>query len=639
MCRITGFWDFNYNNSYALEETVVKMRDTLEYGGPDSLGVYIDNNCPLALGHRRLSILDLSTAGHQPMIWEDWVIVYNGEVFNFKNVRKILEQEGHVFQSETDTEVIIHSFQAWGMDMVHHFRGFFAFAIFNKVTQTLTLCRDRVGVKPLFWYLKDGLFMFASELKAFHQHPKFDKSIDTNAVSLFLQQGYIHYPHCIFKYAHKLAAGSFMQINSNQNIKNEKYWDIQNVYKNSSVSKQKEEELVEELECILTESFELRMISDVPVGAFLSGGIDSSLVTALLQKKQGRQLKTFTIGFHEEEYNEAKHAQAVAKHLNTEHHELYCSEKDFEKVIPLLPEMYDEPFGDSSSIPTYLVSKMAREKVTVSLSADGGDEIFGGYTKYEITQNFYPKVQKMPSILRSIIGGFSSKINPVWLEKNSSKIPFLRNYKNISNKFPKLINALEAETQLDFFNISSTYMSQKKLKKLFPYFCDRYKNSHDIQANRLISYLGMVDIDTYLEGDIMTKVDRATMSVALEGREPFLDHKIIEFSMRLGDEFKIKGKETKYLLRKILYKSVPKELIERPKQGFSIPVQKWLLSSLKENLLHMKDDFHFIQTFELDKNELNIIIDNFIAQKGYINPHFIWFLYTLHQWYLRWIKN
>jgi len=638
MCRIAGFWDLNYKQTYSLQETLISMRDSLEYGGPDSAGEYVNKEIALGLGHRRLSILDLSAAGTQPMIWEEWVIVFNGEIYNFIEIREKLQAAGHQFETGTDTEVILKAFKAWGKKMVQEFRGFFAFVIFNQKTETLTLCRDRVGVKPMFWYWKDGLFMFASELKAFHEHPLFDKTICQSAVSLYLQQGYIPYPYCIFEHAHKLSAGAYLELDQKQEIKIEKYWNAQEVYTNSSVRTGSEADLEAELEDVLTKSFELRMVADVPVGAFLSGGIDSSIVTALLQKKQGRQLKTFTIGFHDEEYNEAKHAKAVAEHLGTDHQELYCTEQDFEQVIPLLPEMYDEPFGDSSAIPTYLVAKMASEQVKVSLSSDGGDEIFGGYTKYEITQNFYPKIKKIPSFLRSILKGGSSFVNPLWLERNSSKLPILKDYKNISNKFPKLVNALAAKDTLDFFNVSSTYIASKDLKRLHKPYQNRYETNLKIADQRLISYLGMIDIETYLEGDIMTKVDRATMAVALEGREPFLDHKIIEFAMQLPDDLKIKGKDSKYLLRKILYKHVPKELIERPKQGFSIPIQKWLLNSLKEPLLEIKADQDFFNAFQLEGKEVQQIIDNFVQQRAYINPHFIWFLYTLHQWYNRWIK-
>lgn len=642
MCRITGFWDFNYDNSYPLEGTLVAMRDSLKHGGPDSDGIYLNKNLSLGLGHRRLAILDLSAAGHQPMFWKHWVIVYNGEVFNFQEVRKRLETKGYDFQTGTDTEVILKAFKAWGAQMVDYFRGFFAFAIFNSQTSTMTVFRDRVGVKPMYWYWKDGLFMFASELKAFHKHPKFDKAISLEAVSLFLQQGYIPAPHCIFEHVQKLKPGAYLEIDTKQQPEETKYWDVREVYSKAPVkqnlSTKQIVELELELEDLLTESFELRMVADVPVGTFLSGGIDSSLVTALLQKKEDRQLKTFTIGFHDKEYNEAEHAKAVAKHLGTEHHEFYCTEQDFEAVIPLLPEMYDEPFGDSSGIPTYLVSKMAREHVTVSLSADGGDEIFGGYTKYEITKNFYPKIRQLPTFARGMLSNMGERVDPLWLERNSPKIPVLKNYKNVSNKFPKLINALKAKNELDFFNISSTYIGAKDLKRLFKPSQSRYENSLKMDQERMISYLGMVDIETYLEGDIMTKVDRATMAVALEGRDPFLDHKIIEFGMKLPDSLKIGYEGSKHMLRSILYDHVPKELIERPKQGFSIPVQKWLMHSLKDALLAMKEDQDFATVFHLETRELSRVIDNFLYQRVYINPHFIWFLYTLHQWYLRWLK-
>lgn len=638
MCRITGFWDFNHQNKYAISDTLIAMRDSLKHGGPDSEGLFLSEQIPMGFGHRRLAIIDLSPGGHQPMFWKHWVIVFNGEIYNFMEIRQKLEGLSFTFTTGSDTEMILKAFEAWGVDMVAHFRGFFAFAILDQEKQVLTICRDRLGVKPMYWYWKDGLFMFASELKAFHQHPKFDKTINPIAVSLYLQQGYISSPHCIFKYVQKLAAGTYLTIDNQQNIQTKKYWDIQEIYANTNLATRSEQDLEAELEQILTESFELRMVADVPVGAFLSGGIDSSIVTALLQKKQNRQIKTFTIGFQDKEYNEAQHAKAVAQHLGTEHREFYCTENDFEKVIPLLPEMYDEPFGDSSAIPTYLVAKMAREHVTVSLSADGGDEIFGGYTKYEVAQNFYPKIKKIPAPFRAVMSASCGLVNPLWLERNSPKIPILKNYKNISNKFPKLVNALYAKDLLDFFNISSTYISETEVKQLYPIFQNRYESSVKPDSKRLISYLGMVDIDTYLEGDIMTKVDRATMAVALEGREPFLDHKIIEFAMGLPDDLKIKGLNTKYLLRKILYKHVPKELIERPKQGFSIPVQKWLLGTLKEPLISMKSDKDFIEKFQLDSKKLNLIIDNFISQSNYINPHFIWFLYNLHQWYLRWGK-
>ncbi|MEL6944065.1 MAG: asparagine synthase (glutamine-hydrolyzing), partial [Bacteroidota bacterium] len=376
MCRINGILDFKNNALASLESITTAMRDTMTYGGPDDAGIFVDQN--VALGHRRLSILDLSSAGHQPMLWQNYAIVYNGEIYNFKEIRAALEKQGYHFETNTDTEVILKGFHYWGKEVVKRFRGMFAFAIWDKVERKLLLCRDRVGVKPLYWYWKDGLFLFASELKAFHEHPDFDKSLNHDAIALYLQQGYIHAPHSVFQYAHKLKGGQFLEIDDHQEIKISTYWDAEELYKNSMVDIRPEEKIEEELEQLLAESFQLRMVADVPVGMFLSGGIDSSLVTSMIQHHSNQQVKTFTIGFHDQERNEAHHAKEVAEHIGTDHTELYCTEKDFLEILPAFNTFYDEPFGDSSGIPTYLVSKLAREQVTVSLSADGGDELFGG---------------------------------------------------------------------------------------------------------------------------------------------------------------------------------------------------------------------------------------------------------------------
>jgi asparagine synthase (glutamine-hydrolysing) len=378
------------------------------------------------------------------------------------------------------------------------------------------------------------------------------------------------------------------------------------------------------------------MVADVPVGMFLSGGIDSSTVAAILQSESQRKIKSFTIGFENKEYNEAQHAKAIAAHLGTEHHELYCSEKDFEEILELLPDIYDEPFGDSSGIPTYIVSRMAKNEVKVSLSADGGDELFGGYTKYEAVKNYYPKIKKLPYPLRKLAAGLSGAVNPLWLEKNAAQLPILKNYKNIANKFPKLRNALKAKDLSDFFNRSSTYISKEEQLKLFPHYAERFETEVLPQQDRLISYLGMIDLKTYLEGDIMTKVDRATMQLALEGREPMLDHKLVEFALSLPDDMKIRGNSTKYLLRQVLYRYIPKELMERPKQGFSIPIQQWLLGKLRPELEKMTMDKIFAERFGLNQQELQKIVRAFLAQKKFINPHFIWFLFVLYRWNQRW---
>lgn len=635
MCRIVGFLDSNTNNPER-EVMIKEMRDTLSYGGPNDAGYYLDDK--IALGHRRLSILDLSEAGKQPMLWNNYVITYNGEVYNFKEIQEELKKCGYSFDTETDTEVILKAFHKWGKNCVNKFRGMFAFAIWDKQNKKLTLCRDRVGVKPLFWYKKDDVFMFASELKAFHKYPNFDKTIDKKAVGLFLQQGYIHSPYSIYAHVKKLKPGTFLELNEKKDITVHSYWNIDEINASSKMNTKKEGVVLEELENILLNSFKLRMVSDVPVGMFLSGGIDSSLVTAMLQKESNTPINTFTIGFQDNTKNEAPFANAVANHIGSNHTELICNEENFMEIVRQLPDFYDEPFGDSSAIPTYLVSKLAKKTVTVSLSADGGDELFGGYTKYEISKKIYSKISRIPMPIKSILSNSLGKIDPRWLEKNSSWLPMLRGYKDVGNKFSKFQSAVNSNSLLSFFDASSSYISASEIGKYTHDFYNKYellKHTKEKKGN-IISFLGMLDIKTYLEGDILTKVDRATMQVSLEGREPFLDHKIIEFSQTIPDELKIKHGQTKYLLRKILYKYVPKNLIERPKQGFSIPIKDWLISYLKDDLRILCSDLDFFDSLSLNREHIEKKINSFLNQTEYVNPHIVWYIFILHQWYKKW---
>ncbi len=634
MCRINGILDTT--NPSEREAILLRGRDRMAYGGPDDAGHYSDDH--ISLGHRRLAVIDLSAAGHQPMFWKEYVMVFNGEVYNYQEIREELEKLGHQFTSDSDSEVILKSFVQWGKDSVHRFRGMFAYAIWNKNTQHLTLCRDRVGVKPLYWYWKDGLFMFASELKAFHEHPQFDKTINHKAVSLFLQQGYIPSPECIFKYAHKLTPGSFLEINAQKDIQETCYWDAQQVFEKQTETIDDEEAALEELEQLLKDSFRLRMVADVPVGIFFSGGVDSSLVTTLLQKEASRPLNTFTIGFHEKANNEAVIAKEIAQHLGTNHTELYCKKEDFVDLIPQLSEWFDEPNGDTAALPTYMVSKLAREQVTVSLSADGGDELFGGYTKYLATQQVFPLLQKIPSFIKKGGHFIGKRIDPLTVQKYASVLPYLKNHTNLESKIPKLVNSLMADNLVDFFDLGTSLISPKQLRALCESeVANRFPQVSNQHPDRTLSYLGMIDIKTYLEGDIMAKVDRTTMQVALEGREPFLDHHLIEFSQRLSDNLKIKGGQTKYILRKLLSRHLPSELIDRPKQGFVIPLEKWLRSSLQNDLAAIPSDRQFVAAFRFNQAKLTQIINQFIEGGHATNTYFIWFLFVLHQWSKRWL--
>ena len=634
MCRIVGFWDFQSPSNYDPRSILETMRDTMAYGGPDAAGIYQDSH--LSLGHRRLSILDLSEAGNQPFVFQDHVIVFNGEVYNFEEIRLELRKKGISFQTQTDTEVILKAYLIWGPAAVERFRGMFAFAIWEKHNRKLFLFRDRIGVKPLFWYWKDGLFMFASELKAFHQHPAFDKTIDQEAVNLYLQQGYIPSPRSIFAQVRKVLPGSYLSLTQEGDIESHQYWDCKDFYSPTSSNRSEEDTLLE-LDSILKESFQLRMVSDVPVGVFLSGGTDSSLVTAILQKEQTTPLNTFTIGFEDPLYNEAEHAKSIATYLGTNHTEFYCTEAEFSTYVDDLADFFDEPLADDAAIPTHIVSKLAAQTVKVSLSADGGDELFGGYSKYLFIKNVFPRLRKVPRTLSHAGHKLLKPLSPEWVEGFAKNLPLLKNYTNLGTKFPKLVNALEASSELELFHTISTHILPKDLAKLHPYPTTRYTFPHPVRESYLLSLMGVIDIQTYLEGAIMPKVDRASMQIALEGREPFLDQHIVEFALSLEDTYKIRGGSGKYLLKKLLYSYIPKEIIDRPKQGFVVPINKWLKSNYTVELIEMTENPGFQEAFYLDGNELKNCVKKYLSNRGSVSSQFMWTLFVLYRWYKRWL--
>jgi len=648
MCRITGFLDLTFKGDYNLTQIATSMRDTLIYGGPDDGGIYIESESGLALAHRRLSILDLSPLGHQPMEFDNLVITYNGEVYNFKEIRKELENLGYTFKSNTDTEVVLKAFHKWGIDAVHKFRGMFTFAIWDKRNKKLTLVRDRIGVKPLYWYFKDGLFMFSSELKAFHKHPKFRKQLNLKGLILYLQYGYITAPYTIFEDTYKLLPGHYLEIDLKGNIKIEPYWEIEEFFLKGIEEREKwlkrsEEDLIEELEELLTESFKLRMVADVPVGMFLSGGIDSSLVCALLTK-EGYRLKTFTIGFYEKEYDESRYAKKVAEYLGTEHTELYCTPKEAYEIIPKLPEIYDEPFGDSSAIPTYLVSKLAKTQVKVSLSADGGDEQFCGYTRYTFTTNKVLKIAKIP--LKEVLIKILEFIGVENLYKFYKALGFiLPKYTNTRDKIAKLITTLKEKEPLKIYDISLKYFLPTDLKKLLAvdfilenqlFKLKPLQEKIDLSKLDLLTLLMYYDLKTYLPDDILVKVDRATMSVALEGRDPFLDHKILEWSSRLPIEFKYRHGKTKYLLRKILYKYLPEELVDRPKQGFGVPIYEWFRKELKELYMEYLSEARLGEVKIFNPKEVRRLLNLYLNNEG-VNSYKLWLLFIFQLWSEKWL--
>lgn len=627
MCGIVGIWD--YKNKVS-REILEKMRDELSYRGPDDAGIFISENANIGLAHRRLSIIDLSSSGHQPMPSENknlW-IVSNGEIYNFKEIRKDLEKKGYNFRSNSDTEVVLKSYQDKGKEAVREFRGMFSFAILDKEKEKLILCRDRAGVKPLYYYFERGLFIFASGIRAIISHPRVKKEINFDALALFLKFGYIPAPHSIFKNIYKLEPGYFLEIDKQGHIKKDKYWDVVDFYLKKSNYGKSEKNVEEELEKILIDSFKLRLVSDVPVGIFLSGGIDSTLVTALLAKNTNYSLKTFTIGFQEQEYNEAGYAKKIANYLGTEHHEMLCTQKEALDIIPKLPEIYDEPFGDSSAIPTYLLSQFTRKQVKVSLSADGGDEIFCGYNHYKLINDIFCRINKIPSIF----------LNPTVLSQGAKL--FLKSL-NLQNKIRKINKAIENKKDLRyvFTTINSYWLKDEIIDLLtndfsFPEtFFNDFKRIKDLDP---ITQMQAIDFKTYLPSDILTKVDRATMAVGLEGRDPFLDQNIIEYAAKLPLKFKYQKKQTKYILKKILAKHLPKELFKEPKKGFGVPIDLWfkdkLKPLLKEYLNPKKIEQEKIFNRKIIEKELN---DYFSDRSNCVDR--LWLILIFEMWKEKWL--
>ena len=631
MCGITGFCDFTKRSS---TKELSAMRDALVHRGPDAKGQLIHEleAATIGLGHRRLSILDLSSGGVQPMMFENLELVYNGEVYNFQTIRDELESLGYTFHSQSDTEVLLKAYHAWGLKALDKFRGMFAMAIFDKEQETLTLIRDRAGVKPLYWYFKEGLFLFASELKSFHEHPNFQKEIDQDVLAQYLQHGYVLQPYSIFKSTQQLEAGHMLQIDlATQKIEKKSYWSLSEFYEKPKLTLT-DDEAITQTEAILKEAFNYRMVSDVPVGTFLSGGYDSSLVTALLQADRETKINTFTIGFKEKGYDEAPHAKAVANHLGTNHTEYYCTHRDALEVIPKLAEIYDEPFGDASAIPTVLVSQLAREKVTVSLSADGGDEIFAGYSAYDNLLKLENKFKKIPYGFKKMGVSMLNMVNP-------SYIPFTNNLYNFEIRYEKIKKMLMAQNAAELLEQSYEQYSKSELNRLLLKKPHKLKTGFDTDVSNIENSLDMmlmVDYKTYMADDILTKVDRATMSVGLEGREPFLDAKIIEFAAQLPNEMKYRNGEKKWVLKEITHKYIPKSMMDRPKMGFSPPITEWFREELKSYFLHYLSRERLEREGLFNPDEVIRLRDAYLGGKN-VSVHRLWFILMFEMWYERWM--
>ena len=635
MCGIAGF--YSLKNSFSKNDVQV-MTDSIRHRGPDSEGQFFDGIC--GVGHRRLSIIDLSERASQPMFSANdrYVIVYNGEVYNFQEIGAKLNKSGPndsglKFKSSSDTEVILEAFIQYGTDFVQELNGMFAFAIYDKEKKDLYLYRDRLGIKPVYFYWDGVDFAFASELKAIKKLANLKFEINETAVRKFLHMGYIPAPHSIYKNVFKLRSGSWLKINSN-GIEVKKYWSLRNKISNNVIT-EKDQALVK-LSDLLISSVQYQLKSDVPFGVFLSGGIDSSLVTAQAVMLSSVKVNTFSIGFEENSHNESEYAKAVAKYLGTSHHEFIVSYKDALNLINSLTETYDEPFADSSAIPTMLVSKLAKQYVTVTLSGEGGDELFFGYGAYKWARTLSnPLVNAIRKPAAGIFNNMSSRYQ---------RIGRLINYSDDTNKMSHIFSQeqyLFAEHEVDKL-LSPEYLreSSKDSKEMFNSvlrILDERNNAGNIAVTeRKLSAMeqqALYDLENYLQGDLLTKVDRASMRYSIETRVPYLDHRMVEFALNLSPDLKYKHGIFKYILKQVLYQYVPKQLFDRPKQGFAIPLNKWLHTSLK----YLIDDYlneDIIKKYGAVKyEEVAQLKKDFFGGADFLYNR-IWLLIMLQMWFV-----
>ena len=589
MCGIAGSWGPCTNLSRVGEE----MASSLYHRGPDYGDLWIDQDSSLVLAHRRLAVIDLSPSGRQPMVSPcgRFVLVYNGELYNHHEMRKELQDQHGAFawQGYSDTETLLAALRHWGVRKALTIaNGMFAFALWDRSDRTLTLGRDRLGEKPLYYSSSGGTFIFASQLQALTLHPAFRQEIDREALALYLRYNNVPGPMCIYRGICKLLPAHFLVIrNAGRDVGDPVcYWSLPDVAKNGIANRRTVDavQLVNELDMLLCDAVGRRMEADVPLGAFLSGGFDSTMVVAQMQAQSSSPVKTFSIGSANSEYDESVHAAAVARHLGTDHEELHVTPADAQAVIPLLAAIFDEPFADSSQIPTYLVSKMARQKVTVALSGDGGDELFGGYNRHVTGPAVWKAVTCIPPFLRGSLGQLFSRMAGLDLNKRRNLLPEFLRVPGVHLKLEKVADAMTAPDAVGFY------------KSL----CSQWKNPLSVVLGAageepslvedqllfglpgLREQMMLLDMLTYLPGDILTKVDRASMAVSLEARVPFLDHRLVEFAWRIPTEFKVRDGQGKWLLRQVLDRYVPRAIMERPKQGFGVPIEEWLRGPLRD---------------------------------------------------------
>jgi len=639
MCGLVGFVSLKRKDGVLHE-----MLSIQSYRGPDDNGYFIDNDTGVHLGHNRLSIQDLSSNGHQPFIsnCENYILVFNGEIYNYKEIRSDLIKLGYVFLSGSDTEVVLYSYKEWGIKCLDRFIGMFAFVIMDKAKGKLILSRDRAGVKPLYYYSNGKDFAFSSELKSFTKFDNFKQVINKDILPYYFQFSYIPAPHTIYNNCFKLKPGHFIEYDLVDNFYSiHKYWDITDFYLMDKFDKS-EDQIIQEVSEILESSCKYRMISDVKTGVFLSGGFDSSLALALTQEEHGKSVNTFTVGFHDEQYNEANHAKKIADYLSANHTEYYCTEDDMLDFVKKLPFFWDEPFADESALPTVIVSRLAKKDVTVALSADGGDEIFCGYSKYFAINKLF-KVKKN-HIANLVLKFIITNIPVRFLYYLNNILPASIRQTDIEVKFQKFKSLINSEDLKDAFIRASSSVSPDYLENILKNgsykFFDKteFNNFSQLKGLDKLDQMMAIDYKTFLPDDVLCKVDRASMSVSLEGREPLLDHRIAEYMARVPSVMKYKKGMGKYILRQVLYKYIPKNIVDKPKTGFSVPIKNWLLGDLKGLAIESleskdleKDDIFHPEALKLIADEL---------KDGQLkSPALVWNIIMYVLWRREWIHD
>ena len=647
MCGLAGVFCKGRWSFEELQRSTLRMSDAIAHRGPDDNGVWVDATAGIGLGFRRLAIVDLSELGHQPMRSASgrYTIIFNGEVYNHRSLRRELESGGRGFKGHSDTEIILAAFEQWGIERaVRRFIGMFAIAVWDATRGELSLIRDRLGIKPLFVYHHDGLVTFGSELKALLTGPEFDRTLDTSALTSYLRYLYVPAPQSIFRHVVKLPPGHILTIADPiaPLRRSVPFWSAATAAREGHEAQFSggDEEAVAELEALLTDAVRLRMQADVPLGALLSGGIDSSTVVALMQASANQPVKTYTIGFDQHEFDEAAHARAVAKHLGTDHTELHLTGADALAVIPRLAEMFDEPLADPSQIPTFLVCELARREVTVALTGDGGDELFGGYNRYIQGERLIAGFDRWPSLLRRFSASGLTSVSPrTWNRMRDSLrpvFPIAGRTRLLGEKLHKLGDLLrEDSTDGMYRSLLSAWQDPEDFVVGGTATNPNSPIGSETQL-ALMERMMLADQTSYLPDDLLAKVDRASMAVSLEARVPILDHRVVEFSWRLPRRFKVRDGRSKWILREILHKHVPPALVDREKMGFSVPLAQWLAGPLRSwagDLLLSGETEGLLRSMVVHREW-----DRFLAGDS-TNAAGIWAVVMFRAWQDRWLRS